>query len=74
MDNHPTVKKGSLLYGSDAAGASTCEWGRGAPGGCGYPRALTPTPLETVAATSLSLTAPATLTPRVRPRRGVPRL
>ncbi len=30
MDNHPTVKKSSLLYGSDAAGAITREWGRGA--------------------------------------------
>jgi hypothetical protein len=43
MDNHPQLKKGSLLHGSDAAGAMF-ERGREAPGGCGSPRALTPGP------------------------------
>ena len=73
MDNHPPVKKGSLLYGSDAAGAIRAS-GAGAHPGAAAPRGTDPAPLETVAPTSLSLTTPATLTPRVRPRRGVPRL
>jgi hypothetical protein len=55
MDNHPPVKKGSLLYGSDAAGAITCEWGRGAPGGCGAPGRPRP---HSRPSRDLNLTAP----------------
>ena len=43
-----TSEEGFTPHGSDAAGAM-CEWGRGAPGGCGDPRALTLAPLKTVA-------------------------